>query len=487
MKRIRIQNGNNVVIWEKIDDNEPTYAFFKEDDNELKPIIDRIIIFSINTKESKYLSIPDAVREIYWPQLTKGHSFSEDRLCKNDEQKYQQRLYRLINENDDWRDVFDRKTGRGGGFRINPNNIIVENIVKNNETEENRPLTTGIGVFSKTKSNCEAITTSEYNEMSNKRVSKGDNLSYTISDDSLFISEFPPDGTKCNIGEEFKKTWTIRNSGNVVWHNRYMRCDTPPFHLTVTPQVVKMPDVSPGDEFSLNVTYKADDEGNFFSVWRIYDEKGNKSFPHKNGVYVTLIVERDSTNCIESSQICSADVYDNSDDSIDILNDSIADCADLIGCCSDPSLKNAIKCSLISNNSIEIDYQFSSRPIEQWPDFISAVFVFIDDVDMYKYCSSDENTKLHFEIENVNKAINGLQIELQTDSNRVVGNPYVIAESSFNAVDIPISYFLYSKEHIMCRRNIHSIKRIQNLCFVIKKEYIKESKGSLIVRNIRFL
>ena len=114
--------------------------------------------------------------------------------------------------------------------------------------------------------------------------------SRTKFDDSLFVCEFPPDGIKCIVGEEFKKTWTIRNVGNVVWHNRYMRCDTLPFHLTVTPQVVKMSDIKPGEEFTLEVKYKADDVGSYYSVWKAYDEDGNLVFPEKSGVYVTLVV-----------------------------------------------------------------------------------------------------------------------------------------------------------------------------------------------------
>ena len=467
--KIRVKIGK-YVTWEKIGDLKP--HFYYDDTVNIKHLndINEIIVNSIiehtikNIDNSTLISISSIIKE--------------NNLANDDTEKenINRNFRRLVSNNKEW-DVFVSGYGRCGGYRINDYSILSiadENEVNNTETKKSTEDSVDLSLRNLTLSS------------DDKRNINADYGSpRTKADDSLFISEFPPDGTKCITGEAFKKTWIIMNAGNVVWHNRYMRCDTLPLHLTVTPQVVKMPDVAPGEEFSLNVTYKADEEGSYYSVWRIYDEKGNKSFPHKSGVFVTLIVESDSAHRFESNHGFATTILEDSDKGIDILNDDISYCADLVGC-SQPSIDNAIKCSLKSANSIEIDYNFNTRTAEQWPNFISAVFVFFDDVDLYKYCSSDKDLRLHFEIDNAKNAINGLQIELQTDSNRVVGNPYVIAVDSFNSVDIPISYYVYNNELAVRRRNIRGLRCIQNLCFVIKKEHINESKGSLIIRNIGF-
>ena len=111
-------------------------------------------------------------------------------------------------------------------------------------------------------------------------------------DQSEYITETPPDGTKCIIGEPFIKTWTIRNIGHVIWKNRYLKCDPLPMYMHVKNEKVKMPKILPGQEYTLQVTFMIECEGVYRSYWKMYDENNNLSFPDLEGLGVTIIAER---------------------------------------------------------------------------------------------------------------------------------------------------------------------------------------------------
>lgn len=113
-----------------------------------------------------------------------------------------------------------------------------------------------------------------------------------MDDKSVYVSESPPDGTKCFVGTPFVKTWTIRNVGTVIWRKRYLKCDPLPVYMHVDKGKVKMPRVLPGQEYILQVTYMVDYEGVYHSYWKMYDENNNMTFPNLEGLGVTIIAER---------------------------------------------------------------------------------------------------------------------------------------------------------------------------------------------------
>lgn len=43
-------------------------------------------------------------------------------------------------------------------------------------------------------------------------------------DNSIFVSEEPLDGITIPCNHVFEKKWIVRNSGNTVWKNRYLKC-----------------------------------------------------------------------------------------------------------------------------------------------------------------------------------------------------------------------------------------------------------------------
>lgn len=146
---------------------------------------------------------------------------------------------------------------------------------------------------------------------------------------------------------------------------------------------------------------------------------------------------------------------------------------------TDVTDSNAIKCKLKNKSSFELNYNFGSKPVEAWPEFISAVFRFYDVVNMYELYSFNKDLKLHFEIDSCNESIKMIQIEFQTYNNQVIRKPYVVEFNSKNVVvDIPLSYF---------SKDIYNLKQFRNLCFVIKNEYFLESKGTVMINRIRFI
>lgn len=154
----------------------------------------------------------------------------------------------------------------------------------------------------------------------------------------------------------------------------------------------------------------------------------------------------------------------------------IADRADLIGCCYPDILRDAVICSLTDDKSVSLNFNFDSARV--YPEFISAVFHFYEDLDVLEYYALNPKAVLRFEIDNTH-SIQGLQIEFQTEFNRVVGSPYPVRLTpGSNHFDIPLSaYSKYTRD----------MQKIQNLCFVIKKKNFVNFEGYVFISNISFV
>ncbi len=271
------------------------------------------------------------VGEIIKNTIKRKNFISAENICKNlgiDTEHYDSKskiksLNKFIKENKEWERVIESKTGRSGGYKIRNIEIIDDSYNAEYKLHAEKQVT-------------------EHNQglssLNNSIKPTSD-----VFDDSLFISEYPPDGISCDVGVPFEKRWTIKNAGNQIWKNRYMRCDPLPMHLTVDQDMVAMPELHPGEEFTLSVIYKADDIGSFFSTWRIYDANGKLSFPHKNGVYVTLNVIPCKNNQIENNKystpspviILNSERNNNSVNNLPIKNPSHTDVIAFLSICED--------------------------------------------------------------------------------------------------------------------------------------------------------
>lgn len=103
-----------------------------------------------------------------------------------------------------------------------------------------------------------------------------------LHDNSSFVSENPPDGITIPVGKVFNKSWTIKNSGDIVWENRVLRCTE---YVSKCFYPVKMeipiPKTYPNQIITIHVKYYVYVEGDYSSKWKMYDKNNNLLYPQK--------------------------------------------------------------------------------------------------------------------------------------------------------------------------------------------------------------
>ena len=113
-------------------------------------------------------------------------------------------------------------------------------------------------------------------------------------DDSLFISESPSDGVTIPVGKVFKKSWTVKNNGNIIWEKRTLRCVeyvNDCFYPVSNP--IKIPKTLPGQIVTLRVEYYAKVVGDYHSKWKMFDKNNNIIYPNKPiGLGVNISVRK---------------------------------------------------------------------------------------------------------------------------------------------------------------------------------------------------
>lgn len=102
-------------------------------------------------------------------------------------------------------------------------------------------------------------------------------------DDSLFISEKPYNGISIPLNKKFKKSWTIKNNGNVIWKGRTLRCvEYAGDCFYPVKDTIKIPTTLPGQIITLTVEYNVTQLGNYRSKWKMYDKDNNLIYPQKS-------------------------------------------------------------------------------------------------------------------------------------------------------------------------------------------------------------
>ncbi len=108
-------------------------------------------------------------------------------------------------------------------------------------------------------------------------IKKLDKMLNTL-DNSKFIGENPPEGKYFPKHTTVEKTWTIKNTGNVPWLNRYM------LEVEGTPGMppqnkkIEIPATYPGGTFLFKVNYNCKSEGDYYSLWKMVDENNKPYF-----------------------------------------------------------------------------------------------------------------------------------------------------------------------------------------------------------------
>lgn len=112
-------------------------------------------------------------------------------------------------------------------------------------------------------------------------------------DASTFVSEIPADGSTVPCGATFTKTWTIRNSGTVPWHERSLRRVGPatgPWTLT-SERLTPIPDTVPGETVSISVQIHTPQmETAAVAQWKMVDKDELLYFPDRYSVGLALYV-----------------------------------------------------------------------------------------------------------------------------------------------------------------------------------------------------
>jgi hypothetical protein len=109
-----------------------------------------------------------------------------------------------------------------------------------------------------------------------------------LCDDAKWVSDVTvPDGTQMAPGQDFVKTWNIRNTGSCTWGTGY----TPIFAFGEKMSGVAEPltgAVAPGEEVEISVRFKAPTTtGEFSSTWRMANAS---SVPFGENVFVLIVV-----------------------------------------------------------------------------------------------------------------------------------------------------------------------------------------------------
>lgn len=109
-----------------------------------------------------------------------------------------------------------------------------------------------------------------------------------ICDDAKWVDDVTvPDGTQMSPGQDFVKTWKIRNTGSCTWGTGY----APIFAFGEKMGGIAEPmtgAVAPGEEVEISVRFKApSNTGEFASTWRMANAS---NFPYGENIFVLIVV-----------------------------------------------------------------------------------------------------------------------------------------------------------------------------------------------------
>lgn len=118
----------------------------------------------------------------------------------------------------------------------------------------------------------------------------------SADDGTQFIEDVTiPDGTIIPVNTKFEKVWRVKNTGTLVWKDRYLMRTTPASNLICSsPAMVPIQETLPGQTVDISVTFTTPHlPGSCRTDWKSSDERGNLHFPEMHGLFsiVTVVVE----------------------------------------------------------------------------------------------------------------------------------------------------------------------------------------------------
>jgi len=106
--------------------------------------------------------------------------------------------------------------------------------------------------------------------------------------DAATIDVNVPDNTEMQLGQEFVKTWLVKNNGSCAWGAGYKVIFNSGERLSGVPQPFNSV-VAPGQEVEVSVNFKAPTQaGVYASIWQMANSNGT---PFPRTFYVKIIVK----------------------------------------------------------------------------------------------------------------------------------------------------------------------------------------------------
>lgn len=121
------------------------------------------------------------------------------------------------------------------------------------------------------------------------QVTNAQGTTVALCDAMQFVADVNvPDGTNMAPGQDFLKTWRVKNSGSCTWGADYKLIYSYGERMSGQWQPLNQV-VQPGQEVELSVSFKAPDKvGEYVSAWQMTSPKGA---PFGPAIFVKIIVQ----------------------------------------------------------------------------------------------------------------------------------------------------------------------------------------------------
>lgn len=122
------------------------------------------------------------------------------------------------------------------------------------------------------------------------QVTNAEGTAFVLCDSLDYVADVNiPDGTIMSPGQDFVKTWRVKNTGSCPWGADYELVYAD-YAFEMNGQFQPLTSVvQPGDEVEISVQFKAPDEvGEYLSAWQMANPRG-VTFPE--AVFVKIVVQ----------------------------------------------------------------------------------------------------------------------------------------------------------------------------------------------------
>lgn len=110
-----------------------------------------------------------------------------------------------------------------------------------------------------------------------------------LCDDAIYVADVSvPDGTQMNPGQEFVKTWRVKNTGTCTWTRGYQIMWSYGDNRMSGQATALTSDVPPGEEVEISLTLKAPSTPGTYSGYWILRNNNGFTFGQRLSVIITV-------------------------------------------------------------------------------------------------------------------------------------------------------------------------------------------------------